>query len=91
MSSDNDSDSPAIQSASQTYAATVANLKKTDMYQKVLRKIADAVEDQSTEVKIFHRLPSLLIKHLRRLGYTVDDDSDACNTVISWLDPDECD
>ena len=88
MSSDDDSDSPAIQSASQTYAATVAKMKESDMYQKVLRKIADAVEDQLTEVQIFDRLPTLLIIHLRRLGYSVDHDD---ITVISWRDADESD
>jgi hypothetical protein len=83
MSSDDDLDSTTIQSASQTYAATVAKLKKTDLYQKVLREIADAVENQLTEVQIFDRLPALLIIHLRRLGYYVDHDD---ITVISWLE-----
>lgn len=73
----------SIPRASEALAQSIANLKKTTLYEKVVNAIAAANIRHEFEINVIDDVPLLLKKHLQELGYSVRYTQNS--TVISWL------
>jgi hypothetical protein len=77
----------SIPRASEALAQSIASLKKTALYEKVVDAITEASTRHEFEISVTDVVPPILKKHLEDLGYSIHFRHNS--TVISWLHADK--